>query len=207
MMLTVETALEAVRQRGFVTFAPGSFATAEDFASQLGEILLRTEVRLRPGVSTYLCNPGPIPPHTDHPDVRYILWYCRVPDVCGNRLVDAKSVLESLSLPERSELETLRFRCPPLNGGAAFSDHALWDPVRQRVFFASWLVHEAKADLARKGEALFMAHNRHQFRVVLQQGEALLIDNHRILHFRDALEPSSSRWLSRLWISDRKVNT
>lgn len=206
MMVTVETALKAVRERGFVTFAPESAATAEDFASRLGEILCRTEVRLNPVASTYLCRPGAIPPHTDHPDVRYILWYCRVPDVCGNRLVDAKSVLESLPQPERGELERLRFQCPPLHGGAALSEHTLWDPVRQRFFFANWLVHKDEVDLARKGESMFTSPGPHQFRVVLQQGEALLIDNHRMLHFRDALEPTSARWLLRLWISDRNVH-
>jgi len=193
--------VDAIAERGFLKLAPGSLATAQHLATTLGKVLLRTEVRLNPKVSTYLCQPGAIPPHTDHPAARFILWYCQVADDGPNRLIDARSALSMLHPVQRTAIERLRFDCPPFTSERGREEHPLWDCLTQKFFFAAWCAHAADSAAVRRAEAFFLGATQAQQSVHLKPGEALLIDNHRLLHFRDALSPTSARWLTRWWIA------
>ena len=194
---------QRLSQRGYATLAPGTAEAAESIATVLGNVLLHTEVRLNAAVSTYLCQPGPIPPHTDHPVARYVLWYCHVAERDGpNRLVDARVALDSLPAVHRARVERLRFSCPALHGGGPPTEHQLWDAGRQQIFFAPWCARHRDIAVVQEAEALFMRSEEAQHSILLEAGQALLIDNHRLLHFRDALPQDSRRWLSRWWIAE-----
>ena len=175
----------------------------------LGEVIRVSEVRLNPAVRSYLAGPEPIPPHTDHPQARYIAWMCRENDPsCGeNLLVDGHAVLDALPPVLRQSLAAARFGCPPLDrmahtaaaGGIPMRPHPVWDEQRRTLFFAPWLPRsvddaEPLAQLARS-----LDHAPRQ-RVRLEPEDMLVVDNSRILHARQALPPGSRRWLTRYWI-------
>jgi hypothetical protein len=188
---------------GFAVLGRRPAASAAALAQRLGPVLDVSEVRLSNG-RTYLGSADSIPPHTDHPDARLILWYCEQDDGSGagaNLLVDTRSVIQALPAPTAAEMASVELRCPGLRTLAPTGTHPLYLPEGKRVFYAPWLCMEArsKALLAFEAEIDKQEHRR---RILLQTGEALLIDNRRMLHLRDALPAHSPRWLTRYWIGD-----
>lgn len=173
----------------------GSPAKFVALASALGETLLETRVALDARKSTYLAKPEPIPLHTDHPSVATIGWYCDQPDGedGASLFLDARSVLDA-DLECALERETL-----PVPDVRAVGGHTTEFPVARggKLFFAPWLVtHESRA------LDLFARRLREAApsRVRLEAGDAVFIDNRRVLHGRGAIARSSERVLRRRWL-------
>lgn len=189
---------------GFAVLKPGTVTMAVAVTEQLGPVLDRTEVRVGNG-STYLSSAGGIPPHTDHPDARLILWFCHREDSSGagaNILVDTRSVILALPAQLTAELAGIDLHCPGLHTLAPTGTHALYNSKRQQIFYAPWLCMQPRPASIRAFEAE-LRKSRHQQRILLHAGEALLIDNRRMLHSRDALPGDSHRWLTRYWIGEK----
>jgi hypothetical protein len=195
--------LAALDGNGFVALTMPSPDAAAELAQQLGSVLDVTQVRIsdRP---TYLASPECIPPHTDHPAARMILWYCNRNDGSGggaNLLIDSKSVIQNLPAAIAEQMAGVQMRCPDLHGIEPTGTHSLFNPATGDVFYAPWLCPAERCDalVLFEREILEAAHQR---RVLLTTGDALLIDNSRMLHFRDAVPPNSIRWLTRYWIGE-----
>jgi hypothetical protein len=188
---------------GFAMFRTKGAAAAAALARRLGPVLDVTEVRLG-DESTYLSSPGAIPPHTDHPAARQILWYCQRDDGNGagaNLLIDTKSVIQTLAPSIVEQIAQVHLRCPGVRSLAPTGTHRLYRPQGNQVFYAPWLCPKPSGDAlaAFEREIKSPVHRRS---VLLQAGEALLIDNRRMLHLRDELPATSPRWLTRYWIGD-----
>jgi len=164
-------------------------------ASALGETLLETRVALDARKSTYLAKPEPIPLHTDHPSVATIGWYCDQQDGEDGAclFVDARTVVDA-ELERALDRETLRVPGVRAVGGPTTEVSV---SRAGKLFFAPWLVtHESKAldQLARR------LREAEPSRVRLEAGDAVFIDNRRVLHGRGAIAPSSDRVLTRRWL-------
>lgn len=188
---------------GFIVFRLHAAAAADALAKRLGPLLDVTEVRIGDG-RTYLNSADSVPAHTDHPAARLILWYCRRPDGSGagaNLLVDARSAIHALPPRLQAELAGIELGCPGLRTLAPTRTHPLYRLQGEQVFYAPWLCMEQRSDalLAFERETGKPEHLR---TLLLRQGDALLIDNRRMLHKRDALPTGSVRWLTRYWIGD-----
>lgn len=178
---------------------------AQALANGLGSIILRTEVRLDPCRQTYLCNPGPIPLHTDHPAAKYILWYCHEQDALAgsNELIDARSVIQELDPALQEDLTEVRVPCPPLFGFQPTVTHALWEPCSGSVFYAPWLLASMRSSKALdEFRRSLQPCEPHRANPKLEPRQALIVDNHRMLHGRSQLPEKSTRWLTRFWIED-----
>jgi hypothetical protein len=192
-----------VADAGFATFRAESTTAAASLAQRLGPVLDVTEVRLGGG-STYLSSTGAIPPHTDHPAASQILWYCQRHNGNGagaNLLVDTRSVIQALPPAIVEQMAQVRLRCPGVRSLAPTEIHPLYLPQENQVFYAPWLCPQPPDDALAAFEREIKAPV-HQRCVLLQAGDALLIDNRRMLHMRDELPAESSRWLTRYWIGD-----
>lgn len=186
---------------GFAVLHLRTPAAAAALAERLGPVLDVTEVRLGTG-RTYLSSADGIPAHTDHPATRLILWYCQHEDGSGvgaSLLVDTRSVIQALPDWITAEMAGVELRCPGLHALAPLGTHPLYRHKERQVFYAPWLrmepVHEAL--LAFEAEMGKVDHKR---KILLKQGDALLIDNGRMLHSRAPLPDNSCRWLTRYWI-------
>lgn len=204
--LRSEDVADGLHRTGYVVRRNLGAASAKILAESMGKILLRTEVRVRPEGRTYLSHPDPVQLHTDHPDVRYILWYCNTPQAsCGeNLLLDSKRILLKLGPETINRLERMHLPCPDLCSiePRPGQEVPIWQPDLQRFFFAPWLAGKCLHDSG-AGTLLQLLANTHVFdaTIRLEEGDALLIDNHRMLHGRAALERNSRRWLTRYWIA------
>lgn len=191
---------------GFVVLDLQTAAAAAALAERLGPVLDVTEVRLGTG-RTYLSSAESIPAHTDHPAARLILWYCQRADGGGagaNLLVDTRSVIQALPSGIVEEMAGVELHCPGMHTLVPAGTHPLYRPQEKQVFYAPWLCIEPRSDALLAFEAA-IGRRKHRRRILLQQGEGLLIDNRRMLHMRKALPLNSPRWLTRYWIGDCQV--
>jgi hypothetical protein len=193
---------------GFAVLRFDAPTAAAALAHRLGPVVNVTEVRVT-DPRFYVTSARSVPPHTDDPAVRRILWYCRQDDgseAGANQLVDTWSVIRALPANVALQLGEIELNCPEQGRPAVpgmMRTHPLYKPERRHIFYAPWLCPEPRSQalLAFEAEVLEPAHRR---RVMLRPGDALLVDNWRMLHMRDELPEASPRWLSRYWIADRQ---
>lgn len=178
-------------------------------ATELGTVVHRGPVHVHAGARSYLARPAAIPMHTDHPTVCVIGWWCqRQDDADGaSLLVDTRPLLEALRAEERASLVEVTLPCPPLDRLASNEDTRRVPVVRTpstgppQVYFAPWLRPEGHEAARRVYQLFRTATERAPPRPIrLRPGDALFIDNRRILHGRDAVSPESRRFLERVWV-------
>lgn len=199
----------ALREVG-ICHVRGLLTTADyqQLAAALGNVVAEETIELRPDAHAYVAKPGAVPFHTDHPQVAIIGWYCVEQDADDgtSMFVDARPVVAAMKVEERDVLRRVELHCPPLHGGAPTGR---WPVLRRdgeydAVFCSPWL-HSATplpdhdgalADFRRRLSAATKAARE----VRLGPGDAVFIDNRRVLHGRRAIAPSSKRRLLRRWI-------
>jgi hypothetical protein len=206
-----ERVARLVREDGYVR-VPGAlgFDAYRAIARRLGVIVGEERIALRSGAHAYVAKPGPVPLHTDQPEVDVIGWYCdRQDDADGATLLfDMKPFVDRLPLDLRTRLFDVRLLTPPVTGGPPTM---AWPVLRRRgsgvaVFCSPWLrsaspIPEHVAALETFRAELSRAITNERVAVRLAAGEALFVDNGRVLHGRGAIAPDSQRSLRRLWIS------
>jgi hypothetical protein len=201
---------EELRARGFAHVrATLDRASYLELARQLGDAVGTEIIALRPRAHAYVAKPGPVPLHTDHPAVDVIGWLCEAQDEAdgASQLLDTRPIVDGLTTKERDELERVGLACPPLAGGPATER---WPVLRRTahgtaVFSSPWL-RVIDDNAARQGahDAFRQRLSHHARRAVeevrLAPGEALFIDNRRILHGRRSITGNSHRTLVRVWL-------
>lgn len=201
--------LESLRQTGWF-FAEEELEVVEylEMSRGLGRVVQQETIALRPGAHAYVAKPGRVPLHTDHPQVDVIGWYCeRQDDVDGASLIfDARSFLVRLGDRERQTLRKVELECPPLRGGPPTERWPVLSATQEgdALFCSPWLRAasgrgEEQASLDRFREAL-SREMATPVQIRLRPGQALFIDNRRVLHGRRAIEENSERRLSRVWL-------
>jgi hypothetical protein len=169
---------------------------------QLGGILQKTTVQLRPQRATYLSSPEAMAAHTDHPWIDLILWECIVQDqIDGTQiLVDGEAICAKLG----SEADSLRSICLPIPGLhdlKPIGDHPILN--KEGFYWAPW---RRPPQLTKDQTVVFENFKRltseyyGSTRIRLKTGEMLLIDNRRMMHGRASLPTNSKRLLRRWWI-------
>jgi hypothetical protein len=200
------TWLEQLEREGFAVLravaGPGDLERA---MGALGVVVHRTAVELRPNVGTYLCKPGAVPFHTDHPDVEWIAWWCEAQDPTdgASLLVDARQLVRNLPLSEREKLRATLLPCPELgerSSGTSRRSHPVVGPD-DAIYFAPWLAPPTDQEGAAWRRLVALVGRTTPRRVRLQPGDALVIDNRRTLHGRGPISAASPRRLCRLWVS------
>jgi hypothetical protein len=193
---------------------PIAFEEYVRLATELGDIIGEEIIALRPNAHAYVAKPGPVPLHTDHPDAAIVAWWCAAPDAVdgASHLLDSRPVVDALPAVTRDLLQRALLWCPELGGGPPNLMRAvLWDEGDGRgtkLFCSPWLrcavagsefqtaLDDLRARLSEHAERALV-------RVRLDAGQALFVDNRRVLHGRGAIEPTSRRSLLRLWLSNR----
>jgi hypothetical protein len=197
-----------IADAGFAVLRFADAAGAAALAQRLGPVVNVTEVRIT-DPRFYVTSSRSVPPHTDDPRVPMIMWYCRQDDgsdAGANQLVDTRSVIRALPALVVRQLAGVAMHCPEQGQPGVpgmTQTYPLYQPGRRQVFYAPWLCIEPRSEalLAFEAEVPAPAHRR---RVLLRPGDALLVDNRRMLHMRDELPDASPRWLTRYWIGDRQ---
>ncbi len=139
-------------------------------------------------------------------------WWCERQDEAdgASLLLDARTVVETLSEGDRALLRQVELWCPPRSGGPPTLRFPVLKATArgEAVFCSPWLksanpiqAHEEVLGAFR--EKLSAAAKRSAVSVRLQAGSALFVDNTRVLHGRGAIGDRSQRRLHRLWLARR----
>lgn len=194
-----------LRETG-IALSHGSAAEYVQLAEKIGTIVGREAIRLREGAHAYVARPGPVPLHTDQPEVDVIAWRCEAqdPEDGANWLLDTQPIVQEFDPQIRLGLEKVMLECPPLSGGPPTLHFPVLRP-NGYLFCSPWLrsvdgppESQAFLDLLRlkiKDRA-----RQNLVRIRLEPGQILWIDNHRIMHGRGPINKDSQRLLQRLWI-------
>lgn len=191
--------------QGFALFRASSKTQATVVIKQLGEVILETEVRIRRNPRTYLSSFEAVPFHNDHPRVRYIAWYCVEQDMerGSSVLVDMQKIVSHLSQAHRDELSRIYMRCPELRSIIPSSDYPLYQQDTGQIFWVPWLFPESISSFGKELIHQILEETKltsNHIEVPLRPGEVLVVDNHRLVHGREAIARDSQRNLMRYWL-------
>ncbi|MEW6167388.1 MAG: TauD/TfdA family dioxygenase [Pseudomonadota bacterium] len=198
------TALKTEIQRdGHATRRFVSYADCADYLLRVGTTIRRASIDVDPARMALLHTSSAMSPHTDHPAVDLIAWYCE--EQCdgggASLLVDFKAIKDSLgpdvleALARINVVVPTRPRATPLKSIPMLSAAGL--------YYADWLVDEAsKAQYAEVLEAFQeKIATARATSLRLRKGDMLIVDNKRVLHGREAItETTTRRLLYRHWI-------
>ncbi|TNF38233.1 MAG: hypothetical protein EP329_01050 [Deltaproteobacteria bacterium] len=167
------------------------------------EVLLETDVRVRPG-RALVTSDRALGFHTDHHRADLIAWLCvaQTSQGGGTRLADGLAALASLPTAQQELLARVRlFEHSVFPGDGDTHPVVEPTPAGPRLYCSFWfdapLDPEAEAAL----EAFRVAVIRHEVaRFYLAPDDVLFIDNRRILHARTAIVGSRDRHLIRHWL-------
>ncbi|HMU15038.1 MAG TPA: TauD/TfdA family dioxygenase [Flavobacteriales bacterium] len=190
-------------EQGYLVQPSLSYSDFREAITTLGTIIQRTEVRVRHESKAMVTSPRSLDLHTDHHAARFIAWYChRQSEQGGESLVaDARAAFSRLQQEHRDRLFTLH-----LHEHKVFLDDpgswpfVLYDGGRLRFYYSFWLANPGDRDdiaLSAFREALAALPPTE---LKLRPGDALIIDNHRMLHGRKAIGTEGDRYLERFWI-------
>jgi hypothetical protein len=173
----------------------------------LGEVVAWDDVKVVDGNSSVVYGSRAVPAHTDPATVNIVAWLCvRQDDDDGTSILfDTTPLLRSFSSETRSQLASINVYnqirkpgsprgCVPLLRG---HDDASW-----QVYYAPWLLPDSLS--AEQRHALTVFQNAiscsEPTRIRMRSGQALFVNNYRVLHARNAVKPDSARLLKRAWV-------
>lgn len=200
--------LEQVNQSGFVHIPFNESAADRDCLNEFGIIIQTTQIRENPGSTRLLASNEAMDFHTDHFAARYIAWFCNSQSAFGGEslLIDSFSIIKTYS-------ESLLFHLTQISVQSHkvfYNDKPLL-PLLQldetdnpsSVYFAPWLVNPVYDHKTLMALERFKAdvQTTKPFEIKLNEGDMLVIDNHRMLHARNGFPAGAGRWLTRYWLS------
>lgn len=210
------TALSSVRVQRALTESgvahvdvPHDLAEFRILAAQLGYVVAEERIAIRAGAHAYVAQPGPVPVHNDQAQVDIVAWHCVNQDAAdgASLLCDGLAAIATLPHEVREVLRRTRLACPPVAGGPPSQKVPVLSAssVGRRLFCSPWLepVDDdpvQRAALMALAEVLNQPSAPWRSSVRMSPGQSLFIDNRRILHGREAIEPRSPRHLERVWI-------
>ncbi|CAN7571888.1 TauD/TfdA family dioxygenase [Pararhizobium sp. LjRoot235] len=202
-------AFTQLKSKGWVHLKEAGGEVFENLTSNLAHKLYDSDVKLDPRFTHRVTKPEAIPYHCDSPRARYIAWLClnSGKSPVPLKLVDAHGVAQLLpdEAVRRLALTRLGFNCRVHNhlcSMPVLSSPELADDTL--VFFNPWnipknLTGEHRDALRSFEERLNQAdHAEIDFSV----GDILIVNNHRVVHGRDALKGDTDRHLLRRLMED-----
>lgn len=217
---------EQLRAQGLARLPPMTEARFVELAGCVGEVGLRTDLVIDPvqeeeerrrrssaAGRPVVYAPTELGFHTDRPTVDVIGWYCVEQDAEDGAvlLLDTADLDEHFSAGEiaalgRVELGYFQRNARTGEEEAGRAPLVASGPRGHLLYYAPWLVVQESAGgetailLARFGAYVERKRESALVRIRLERGEALFVDNHRLLHARGNLSPSSRRHIVRLYI-------
>lgn len=198
-------------QRGFIHIKWGEYQNTQSLLAQFGDVILQTEIRENPKSTRLLAINKPMGYHTDHHSAKYIAWFCNSQSSKGgaNLLIDTVEVFNLMSSNALSQLQDVYVRTHQVFYSDKLSLPLLsYDKSVPTVYYAKWLVNNPSDPKSHKALSRFenLLEGTEPIKVVLSEGDILVIDNHRMLHGREGFPENSNRWVTRYWLKQSTIN-
>lgn len=198
---------DLVRVDGFGLLRGGGPAALAETLRSLGDVLFVEEVKTANGSRALVTSTRALSPHTDHHRARWIVWICLQPAELGgdSLVIDGLAALARLTDEQRDALTRVELFEHSVFAGD-MERHAMLTRTpgaRPRLYYSYWLAEEAMPPAEQAAFDAFTDAVRasEQHRSRLRPGDLLVVDNHRVLHGRTAIE-AGSRHLTRYWLGE-----
>jgi len=197
-----------LQNKGYVHVTHPESKNFEEIIHSLGEIIQQTEIKENPNSTRLLASHHEMGFHTDHFAANYIAWFCNSQSAQGGEslILDTKKILShftesSMLLLNETTVKTHQVFYKDKLVLPLLSTHGL----KNKIYYAKWLVNHTTSIKHQKALAKFeeLIKSLEPIKILLSEGDLLIIDNHRMLHGRSAFPEKSNRWLTRYWI---KIN-
>lgn len=178
-------------------------AAFESLVQELGEVIHRTSVVVNLTSRALVMSDEALDLHTDHQRARYIAWHCiKQTDQGGSSLLlDVGALFDLLNKDEQLRLAEIRFATHRVFDGDVDEQAFLTaGGEARRFYYAPFLVLPQYRDDPLLLRFRQLVREATPSQIHLQDGDVLIVDNHRILHGRTAIFGSKDRRLERCWI-------
>jgi gamma-butyrobetaine dioxygenase len=179
----------------------------------LGPIVNVMDVAIKPDSPKFVYSHQAVPLHNDHPQAGVVAWYCHEQDaqdgtqilVDGWRVLDeveaampgATRILEGVTAQIMGFCITRPLVMPLAGATSLFVMPHTWRSTA--AYHADSTARMAMETYLQTMEAHRRDPARHMA-IRLRPGQSLWVDNRRMLHGRDAIDPASSRQLQRIYV-------
>lgn len=200
-----------VLRTGFIHIKWGEYQNKQSLLNQFGEVIQQTEIKENPKSTRLLASNRPMGFHTDHHSAKYLAWFCNSQSSMGGAslLIDSNQVLNVMSANALSQLQDVYVRTHQVFYSDKLSLPLLsYDKSAPAVYYAKWLVNNPSDPKVHDALSQFenLLEVTEPIKVMLSEGDILLIDNHRMLHGREGFPENSNRWLTRFWLKQNTLN-
>ena len=199
-------------EKGFSHIKLPRSENKEEILFTLGQVIQKTEIRENSKSTRLLSSNQGMSFHTDHNAAKYIAWFCNSQSATGGQslLVDTRKILQKFSVNSLSLLQEIS-----VNTHQVFYTDKLSVPLlsindseQNSVYYAQWLVNNPACIKHKKALEKFEQEikSAEPTKLILSEGDLLIIDNHRMLHGREGFPSHSNRWLTRYWLQSSNIN-
>ncbi|MCF8423849.1 MAG: TauD/TfdA family dioxygenase [Bacteroidia bacterium] len=204
-----ETIHHDLKAKGFTKIEYSPNSNIADYFESLGEVIFKTEIKENPSSTRLLASNNKMELHTDHQKARYIAWFCNSQSASGGEslLLDSFQVIRNFSDETLNLLSEITIKSHNVFYGDKLSYPLLSlndNKKAESIYYAQWLVNAPGCIKHKKALEKFenLIEYTEPNKVLLSEGDLLIIDNHRMLHGREGFPSASNRWLTRYWLSD-----
>jgi len=193
---------DQLSNQGYCYLPDQTKAQLNEVLNLLGQVIQETDVVADAKSSNLVTSNQALDFHTDNHLARYIVWYCQQPAPKGGMslLCDAELIYAQLNEEEKnilSKIHVFEHKVFPENRN---SNPIVREVDGQRKFYYSfWLAREKYREMPVFKHWCHLIKVTPNIKIDLKQSDVLVIDNHRMLHGRTAIE--GSRFLKRYWLS------
>ncbi|MGV0005095.1 MAG: TauD/TfdA family dioxygenase [Candidatus Porifericomitaceae bacterium WSBS_2022_MAG_OTU9] len=193
-----------IDSKGFFVQESVQLNEVVDIAGRLGNIAVEADVKVKHnGKGPLVTSAKALELHTDHPAVKYIAWYCFHNPMPGGSsiLSDFRMFSSKFNSEELEQLQQIYIykhnifnECVEVKQPFLHID----DDKKMMIYFSFWLVD--RNDRTNSVVKTFRRYaSESSWKLHLNAGSVLIVDNHRMLHGRMAIR-NLSRHLRRFWI-------
>jgi hypothetical protein len=199
-----------LEEKGWVWARNRTIDTYREWMRSLGTAFHATDVKLEPGSGQYALRPEAFEMHMDNPDADYAGWYV-VNDggeaSCPMLISDSRAALNALPLETLQGLASIE---------TLYIDVAtrkkLAIPLLGRDERGNWFARYFPYDVRRieaksEQQARWLCELRECLAALpiielpVATGDAVILDNNRMMHGRRGMRPGSLRRLFRVWVT------
>lgn len=203
----VNSLMKELDDHGFVHLRNQTKDLLHSHLEKLGRIIFTTNVKVDPNSRPLVTSDRALDYHTDHHKAKYIAWYCHQQTDKGGEsiLMDASKVYEQLNAVDQKLLQSIH-----LFEHKIFPDDKESNPLvnvqndKLRFYYSFWLVSDSDKHNPSLKEFQRLLKITPPIKLRLEKNDILIIDNHRMLHGRTAIEGSKDRYLKRYWIDNNQ---
>lgn len=197
--------IKELAENGFLHLTNRTEEQLNELLNSLGEVILITDVVVKPESKAMVTSARGLDYHTDHHKAKYIVWYCYKQTDSGGEsmLMDAEKIYEQLSVEHKEQLkliELFEHKIFP-DDKESYPFVAIDEKGKKKFYYSFWLVQQGDKQNPAMLQFQQLIKQTEPTRLTLKERDILIVDNHRVFHGRTPISGTKDRFLKRFWLT------